>query len=220
MLFCLQWSLFIRNTFRFACDFRKVNSVTRPIAFPQITLQSVVDELGNAKANIFSVFNCFSGFFQLKLHPETKHKTGIITESGCWQFKKLPFGLMNSPAAFAMVMTKILSGLLFKSALAYIDDVLAYSSSFEQHLKHLELIFDRFRKGGIKFKPSKCVFAKKSVTYLGHTLTNEGISIDKDKASVIRDYQIPKSQKQVRQFLGCVQYYKRFIKIFLIKQSN
>ena len=174
------------NTFRFACDFRKLNSVTRPITFPQITLQSVVDELGNAKANIFSVLDCFSGFFQLKLHPETKHKTGIITESGCWQFKKLPFGLMNSPAAFTMVMTKILSGLLFKSALAYIDDVLAYSSSFEQHLKHLDLIFDRFRKAGIKFKPSKCAFAKKSVTYLGHTLTNEGISIDKDKSHVFR----------------------------------
>ena len=97
--------------------------------FPQITLQSVVDknhidELGNAKANIFSVLDCFSGFFQLKFHPETKHKTGIITESGCWQFKKLPFGLMNSPAAFTMVMTKILSGLIFKFALAYIDDVL------------------------------------------------------------------------------------------------
>ena len=121
---------------------------------------------------------------------------------------------MNSPAAFTMVMTKILSGLLFKSALAYIDDVLVYSSSFEQHLKHLELIFDRFRKAGIKFKPSKCVFAKKSVTYLGHILTNEEISIHKDKASVIRDYQRPKTQKQVRQFLGCVQYYKRFIKDF------
>ena len=202
------------NTYRFACDFRAVNRVSTPMTFPQIQFQSVVDELGHAKANIFSVLDCFSGFHQLKLHPETKHKTGIITESGCWQFRKLPFGLMNSPSAFNLVMSKVLSGLLFKFALAYLDDILAYSSSFEQHLEHLKIIFDRFRKAGIKFKPSKCVFAKKAVTYLGHTLTKDGISVNSDKVSVIKNYKRPKNQKQVKQFIGCITYYKKFIKNF------
>ena len=88
-----------------------------------------------AKANIFSVLDLFSGFHQLKLHPESKHKTGIITESGCWQFRKLTFGLMNSPSAFdCMVMSKVSSGLLFKFALAYVDYILWYSSSIEQHV--------------------------------------------------------------------------------------
>ena len=202
------------NSYRFACDFRAVNKVSTPMTFPQIQFQSVVDEMGHAKANIFSVLDCFSGFHQLKLHPKTKHKTGIITESGCWQFRKLPFGLMNSPSAFNLVMSKVLSGLLFKFALAYIDDILAYSSTFEQHLQHLQIIFDRFRKAGIKFKPSKCVFAKKSVKYLGHTLTKEGISVDTDKVSVIKNYKQPKNPKQVKQFIGCITYYKKFIKNF------
>ena len=100
---------------------------------------------------------------------------------------------MNSPSAFTKVMTKVLSGLLLKFALAYIDDVLVYSSNFSEPLQHLQLIFDRFRKASIKFKPS--VFLQRNITYLRHTLTKEGISIDRDKATVIRDYQRPKTQK-------------------------
>ena len=130
--------------YRFAVDFRGLNKVTHPINFPITHFQDVVDCLGQAKASIYSVLDMAQGFFQLPLHPETKHKTGFVTHQGVWEFNRLPFGLMNSPMAFSMVLTEVLRGFSYKFALTYIDDCLIFSKGFEEHLVHLSQVFDRF----------------------------------------------------------------------------
>ena len=197
--------------YRFAVDFRGLNKVTYPINFPITHFQDVVDCLGQAKASIYSVLDMAQGFFQLPLHPETKHKTGFVTHQGVWEFNRLPFGLMNSPMAFSMVLTEVLRGFSYKFALTYIDDCLIFSKSFEEHLVHLSQVFDRFRKANLKLKPSKCHFAAKEVKYLGHRFTQEGIGVDNEKTAAVVDFPTPKNQTDVRAFLGLSGYYRRFV---------
>ena len=197
--------------YRFAVDFRGLNKVTHPINFPITHFQDVVDCLGQAKASIYSVIDMAQGFFQIPLDPETKHKTGFVTHQGVWEFNRLPFGLMNSPMAFSMVMTEVLRGFSYKFALTYIDDCLIFSQSFDDHLVHLSQVFDRFRKANLKLKMSKCHFAAKEVKYLGHRFTQEGIGVDSEKIKAVVDFPTPKNQTDVRAFLGLSGYYRRFV---------
>ena len=122
-----------------------------------------------------------SVFWQIPLHPNTKHKKGFVTHEGNYVFNKFTFGLINSPNAFAMVMSEVLHGINWRFAQVYVDDIFVYSSDFEQHLKHLQEIFDHFPKANLKLKPSKCCFAARSVRYLGHRFSSEGIFVDEEK---------------------------------------
>ena len=117
--------------------------------FPVTHFQEAVDSIGQANAAVFSVLDMHSGFWQIPLHPDTKHKTGFVTHEGNYVFNKLAFGLMNSPNAFAMVMSEVLPGINWRFAQVYVDDILVYSADFDQHLKHLQEIFDRFRKANL-----------------------------------------------------------------------
>ena len=119
---------------------------------------------------------------------------------------------MNSPHAFAMVMLEVLRGINWHFAQVYVDDILVYSSDFDQHLKHLQEIFDRLRKANLKLKPSKCHFAAKEVKYLGHKFTKEGIMVDKEKIASVISYPRPKTQGEVRSYLGLCNYYRKFVK--------
>ena len=140
------------------------------------------------------------GFFQIPLDPETKHKTGFVTHQGVWEFNRLPFGLINSPMAFSMVMSEVLRGFSYKYALTYIDDCLIFSQSFDDHLVHLSQDFDRFRKANLKLKMSKCHFAAKEVTYLGHRFTQEGKGVNSEKTKAVVDFPTPKNHTDVRLF--------------------
>ncbi|MCG8046518.1 MAG: reverse transcriptase family protein, partial [Candidatus Thiodiazotropha endolucinida] len=182
-----QWSspvILVRKKsgeYRFAVDFRALNSVTEPIHFPVTHFQDSVDSIGQAKASIYSVLDMHSGFWQIPLHKDTQDRTGFTTHEGHYVFNKLPFGLMNSPNAFAMVMSEVLRGINWRFAQVYVDDILVYSLDFSQHLAHLQEIFDRLRKANLKLKPSKCHFAAKEVKYLVHKFTKEGIMVDEEK---------------------------------------
>ena len=213
-----QWSspvLLVRKKsgeYRFAVDFRALNSVTEPMHFPVTHFQEAVDSIGQANAAVFSVLDMHSGFWQIPLHPDTKHKTGFVTHEGNYVFNKLAFGLMNSPNAFAMVMSEVLRGINWRFAQVYVDDILVYSADFDQHLRHLQEIFDRFRKANLKLKPSKCCFAARSVRYLGHKFSSDGIFVDEEKIASVVSYPQPKSQREVRAFLGLCNYYRKFVK--------
>ena len=158
------------SDYRFAVDYRKVNQVTRPISFSLPRVEDIFDTIGEAQAQIFTVLDLRSGFWQLPLDPKTKDRTAFTVHSGNFQFKKLPFGLKNAPMSFQMVMSQVLRGLTWKCALVYIDDILVYSKNFSSHLQHLEAIFDRLDNANLKLNPSKCAFATKRVTYLGHEI--------------------------------------------------
>ena len=126
--------------YRFAVDYRKVNCVTVPHSFPLPRLDDVFDALGDAQARLYSSIDLFNGFWQVPVAEESLNTTGFVTHHGVWRFKKLPFGLLGSPSTFSLVLSKALQGNNWKFAMTYVDDILVFSSNFEQHLRHLDIV--------------------------------------------------------------------------------
>ena len=122
----------------------------------------------------------------------------------------MPFGLVNAPATFQMLMNMILKGLTWKHCLVYIDDIIVWSVSFENHLKHLNLVFQRLRDANLTLKALKCSFAKPEVNYLGHIISKDGIKVNPFKIDAVKSYPLPKNQHDVRSFLGLANYYRKF----------
>lgn len=155
-----------------------------------------------------------SGYWQVEMNSSSKEKTAFVTHSGLYEFTTMPFGLCNAPGTFQRLMECVLRGLTWQIALIYLDDVLVYSRTFDDHLQHLRLVFDRFRTAGLKLKPSKCHFGQKQVNYLGHVITRDGIQPDPEKIKVVQEYPVPGTVKDVRAFMGLTNYYRKFVKDF------
>ena len=117
-------------------------------------------------------------FWQIKMSEKTKQKAAFITQEGIYEWKRMPFGLMNAPISFQTVMTHVLRGLNFKSCLVYVDDILVFSKTFEEQLTHLEQIFSRFRDSKLKLNLDKCDFGKSQIKYLGFILSANGVDVD------------------------------------------
>ncbi|KAK3088363.1 hypothetical protein FSP39_018216 [Pinctada imbricata] len=199
---------------RFAVDYRKLNSVTKQQSFPLPRLEDVFDTVGVSKAKIFSTLDLASGFWQIPMDQETAHKSAFVTPTGVFQWKRMPFGLVNAPASFQALMTQVLKGLNWKFCLVYVDDILVMSNSFEEHIQHLQQIFERLSFAGLTLKPTKCSFALKQVQYLGHVITKDGIQVDVSKTEAVKAFPTPKCTKDVRSFLGLCNYYRKFIRNF------
>lgn len=198
---------------RCAIDYRRLSHVTSPISYPLPRLEDMIDtisEKGNNKW--FSVLDMASGYWQIPLDPATKHKTVFVTSHGTFQWNALPFGLSNAPGSYQALMNSILHGLHWKIALVYVDDVLIFSRTFEEHLHHLNLVFQRLRKAKLTLKPSQCCLAQSKVMYLGHYISGKGVEVDPEKTSAVANYPNPKTVKQLRGFLGLCNYYRRFVK--------
>ena len=202
------------QTYRFAVDYRKLNAITRKMSFPLPRLEDIWDAIGEADAKYFTVLDMSSGFWQLPLHPDSKHKSSFVTQRGQYQWNRLPFGLSNSPISFQVAMTTVFQGLLFKSVLVYVDDIIVYSPTFEKHIEHLQEVFHRLSKNNLTLKPSKCHFAVQQVEYLGHIISKDGVKPNPSKTDVIETYPSPSDKTQLRRFLGMANYYKRFIQSY------
>ena len=197
------------GTQRFCVDYRRVNAVTKKDVYPLPRIDDILDTLSGTK--YFSTLDLYSGYWQIQLDPETREKSAFTTHSGLYEFTRMPFGLCNAPATFQRLLQTVLAGLEGKFCFVYIDDILVCSKSFEEHLQHLQQIFERLRKAGLTLKPKKCSFLQSQVIYLGHVISSDGISPDPSKIQRVRDYPIPTDVKKVRQFLGLASYYRRFI---------
>jgi len=171
---------------------RKLNSVTKPVFFSLPLLEDVFQTVAENNPCIFSTLDMSSGFYQIHLHKDSKPKTAFVTHRGNYQFKRMRFGISGAPASYKHLMAKVLRNILFSYALCYVDDILCMSDSPERHCEHLE-IFDRFRQAKLRLNPSKCKFVLPKVTYLGHVLSKEGISVDDSKVSAIRDHPVPQN---------------------------
>lgn len=179
--------------------------------FPLPTMEDVFDCVGNAKPKFFTCLDCANGYWQVPVEEGSKEKTAFVTHHGQFQFQRMPFGLANAPASYQMTMMKALAGMSWKYVLVYIDDVIIFSKTFEDHLGHIANVFDRLRKAGMTLKPSKCRFAVGKVLYLGHFLSKAGIEVDPSKTEAVSSFPVPKTLKQLRGFLGMANYYRRFI---------
>ena len=145
---------------------------------------------------------------------QDRAKTAFITPEGLYEFKVLPFGLCNAPATFQRLMDRVLHGLKWHNCLVYIDDIVVVGPTFMDHIHNLVCVLKRLKEAGLKLKPSKCNLLRKEVKYLGHVISEEGISTDPDKTAVIRNWPIPSCKRELLQFLGLANYYRRFVSGF------
>ncbi|KAL2077722.1 hypothetical protein ACEWY4_027226 [Coilia grayii] len=200
------------GAWRFCVDYRKLNSVTKKDAFP---LPRVEDSLTSLTQSAwYSTLDLASGYWQVQMESADREKTAFTTPFGLFEWERMPFGLCNAPATFQRLMQRCLSGQLVDSTLVYLDDVLVFSQDFPTHLQHLEQVFQAVEKYGLKLRPEKCQLLRREVKFLGHCVSYKGVSPDPEKVSAVREWEPPKTVRQVRSFLGFVGYYRRFIKDF------
>ncbi len=143
--------------------------------------------------------------------PKTAFRVGT---GGLYEYLRMPFGLCNSPATFQRLMEACFSEENFEILLLYLDDILVFSKSIEEHFARLDIVFSKLKQHGLKMKPSKCWFFQKSVKYLGHIVSSEGISTNPEKTAAVKSWAKPTTEKELRSFLGMAGYYRRFVKDF------
>ncbi|CAF1100693.1 unnamed protein product [Brachionus calyciflorus] len=154
------------------------------------------------------------GYWQVKIADSDKHKTAFITATGLFQFKKMPFGLCNAPATFQRLMNKILASILWKRCIVYLDDIIVYARTFEEHLESLEMVFQKLRAANLKLKLEKCSFCKNEVKYLGFKISKDGLKADPFKTQAIRNMVEPNNVRDVKSFIQSALYYRRFMPNF------
>lgn len=202
---------------RLVIDFRQLNKKVIADKFPLPRIDDILDQLGRAK--YFSTLDLMSGFHQIELDEISKQYTAFSTNSGHYEFNRLPFGLNISPNSFQRMMTIALSGLPPECAFLYIDDIIVIGCSIKHHLINLEKVFQKLRQYNLKLNPAKCKFFCADVTYLGHHISAQGIQPDKSKYSTILNYPEPQNVDDVRRFVAFCNYYRRFIPYFSDKAA-
>ena len=200
------------GSIRFCVDWRKLNSLTKKDTYPLPKIVDILDSLGGAV--YFSTMDLQSGYWQIAVEDRDIEKTAFTTFAGLYEFTKMGFGLCNAPATFQRLMEIALAGLQWSTCLVYLDDILVFSKSFEEHLQCLAKVFNRLMEAGLKLKAKKCAFARKEVPFLGHIVSKEGLHVDPSKVETVMNYEPPKNLTEVWRFLGMTGYYRRFIPEF------
>lgn len=197
---------------RLVIDFRKLNEKTIGDAYPLPNISDILDQLG--KARYFLCFDLTSGFHQIPMDPKNFQKTAFSTPNGHFEYRKMPFRLKNAPATFQRLMDNFLSKLQGNVCFVYLDDIVIYAQTLEEHKQKLSQMFERIREAGFSLQPEKCQFFKKELIYLGHIISDKGVKHNPEKIEAVKKYSAPRNHKELRQFLGLVGYYRRFIQNF------
>ncbi|KAM1286042.1 hypothetical protein ACFX2J_000134 [Malus domestica] len=209
--------LFVRKkdgTLRLCIDYRQLNRVTIKNRYPLPRIDDLFDQLKGAC--VFSKIDLRSGYYQLKIKDDDVHKTAFRTRYGHYEFLVMPFGLTNAPAAFMRLMNEVFQEYLDKFVIVFIDDILVYSKSKSDHIRHLNLVLRKLRDHRLYAKFSKCEFWLDQVAFLGHVVSAQGIQVDPQKIAAVESWEQPRTVTEVRSFLGLAGYYRRFVQDFSI----
>lgn len=205
-----------QRKWRLVVDYRKLNEKTVSDKYPIPNVDDIFDKLG--KCQYFTVLDLASGFHQIEMNPSDISKTAfnVDTENngyrGHYEYLRMPFGLKNAPSTFQRVMDNVLRGL--KNVMVYMDDIIVFSTSLQEHIQNLEDVFQRLRESNFKVQLNKSEFMKKETPFLGHIVTADGVKPDPNKIEAIQKFPMPQTTKEIKSFLGLLGYYRKFIPNF------
>jgi hypothetical protein len=200
------------NSWCFCIDYRALNERTVKDKYPIPVFDELLDELNGAK--FFTKLDLRSGYHQVRVHSEDIHKTAFRTHHDHFEFLVMPFGLSNGSATFQALMNEVLGSYLRRCVLVFFDDILIYSASWSEHLRHVKAVLETLRSNQLFVKQSKCSFGATSVAYLGHVISADGVAMDNSKVEAVSSWPVPQSTRGLCGFLGLAGYYRKFIKDF------
>lgn len=200
------------GSLRLCVDYRQLNSRIRRDSFPLPRIEESLDALCGARW--FSTMDLASGYNQVPVAEADRMKTAFCTPFGLFEFNRMPFGLCNAPSTFQRLMERMFGAQHFETLLLYLDDIIVFSASVDQHLERLDSVLARLRREGLKVKLEKCCFFQAEVRYLGHVISKDGVSTDPDKVAAVAMWAPPQTVAELRSFLGFASYYRRFVKGF------
>ena len=194
---------------RLCIDYRELNKVTVSDKYSIPQIQDVLDRLQGCQ--IFSTLDMAWGYWHIKMEPASIPKTAFITQDGHFEWMVMPFGLKNAPSTLQRVLRTILGDLSYKCTINYLDDIIVYSKTEEDHKQNLRQVLSRLRMNNIKLRKKKCSFMTEHVEFLGFKIHKDSVSPNPDKVKALRDYPVPRTRKQVQRFLGLCSYFRSHI---------
>lgn len=201
-----------KQKWRVVVDYRQLNDITIGDAFPLPNISDILDQLGQAK--YFSTLDLASGYHQILTDEKDREKTAFSSNYQHYEYKRMPMGLKGAPGCFQRLMNTVLAGLQGIKCFVYLDDIVCYGKNLKEHNEKLQLIFDRLREHKLKLQPDKCEFLRKEVIFLGHCITDKGISPDIAKVEKVKFFPQPRTTKELKGFLGLIGYYRKFLANF------
>ena len=205
------------GTYRLVVDFRQVNSYTKTQFMAIPLIEETIDAIGQVQPKYLTSLDLCMCFHQIPISERSKDYSAFVTHFGRFRYRTMPMGLKNAARTCQVMMDLVLRGIKYKNVVCYMDDILIYSHTFEQHLKDVEEVLDRLIHAGLKIKLEKCKFATSEVLFLGHVINQEGIKPNPKKVQIIKDIQRPETVTQVRRFLGLTGYFRRYIPNYSLK---
>lgn len=205
---------------RLCIDYRRLNLQTIKDAYALPNLEETFTKLTGSEW--FSVLDLKSGYYQIEMAEADKPKTAFVCPLGFWEFNRMPQGITNAPSTFQRLMERCVGEMNLRGALVFLDDIIVFSKSLEEHEERLIQVLNRLKDYGLKLSPEKCKLFQTSVRYLGHIVSRNGVETDPEKIAALKTWPRPQNLKELRSFLGFSGYYRRFVKDYskIVKPLN